>query len=239
MRYHIAQTSLFWQFLDIGLLHDHLSRALLHLHAQPPLLNAVIGLSEKIAGPDYGVLLLSFQFLLGLSAVISFYLLLTLLRVAPLFSLCASFVLLFNPAEIYFEFHSLYTSWVLAFHCLIALATVCYVQSRSQRALYWLTGLAVLLTLLRSGYQWIWIVAMLGLLWWELPGNRKQIRNAGLIGLFLALLWPAKNYVLFHHFTPSTWGPYSISKHWYVNREPEETWIQGWPASHPDVYRRC
>jgi hypothetical protein len=226
MRYHIAQTSLFWQFLDIGLLHDHLSRALLHLHAQPPLLNAVIGLSEKIAGPHYGVLLLSFQFLLGLSAVISFYLLLTLLRVAPLFSLCASFVLLFNPAEIYFEFHSLYTSWVLAFHCLIALATVCYVQSRSQRALYWLTGLAVLLTLLRSGYQWIWIVALLGLLWWELPGNRKQIRNAGLIGLFLALLWPAKNYVLFHHFTPSTWGPYSISKHWYVNREPEETWIQ-------------
>ena len=226
MRYHLWQTRLFWQFLDVNQLHDHMLRALLHLHAQPPLLNAAIGLAEKVAGPHFGELLLSFQFLLGLAAVVSFYLLLTLLRVAPLFSLCLGFVLLLNPAEIYFEFHSLYTSWVLAFHCLIALATVCYVQSRSQRALGWLVGLAVLLTLLRSSYQWIWIVAMVGLLWWQLPGNRKQIRNVGLVGLFLALLWPAKNYVLFHHFTPSTWGPYSISKHWYVNRAPEEAWVQ-------------
>jgi len=110
------------------------------------LLNAAIGLAEKIAGPHFGVLLLSFQFLLGLSAIISFYVLLTRLRVAPLFSLCLSFVLLLNPAEVYFKFPSLYTSRVLAFHCLIALAIVCYVQSRSQRALYWLVGLAVLLT---------------------------------------------------------------------------------------------
>jgi hypothetical protein len=226
MRYHLWQTRLFWQFLDVNQLHDHLFRALLHLHAQPPLLNAAIGLAEKIAGPHFGGLLLSFQFLLGLAAVLSFYTLLTLLRVAPVFSLCLSFVLLLNPAEIYFEFHSLYTSWVLAFHCLIALATVCYVQSRSQRALWWLIGLAVVLTLLRSSYQWIWVVAMLGLLWWQLPGDRKQIRNAGLVGLFLAVLWPAKNYVLFRHFTPSTWGPYSISKHWYVNRPPEEAWVQ-------------
>ena len=226
MRYHLWQTQLFWQFLDVNLLQHHMLRALLHLHAQPPLLNATFGLAEKIAGPQFGALMLSFQFLLGLSAVLSFYLVLTRLRVAPLFSLGLSFVLLLNPAEIYFEFHALYTSWVLAFHCLIALAMVCYVQSRSQRALYWLVGLAVLLTLLRSSYQWIWVVAMLGLLWWELPGNRKQIRNAGLAGLFLALLWPAKNYVLFHHFTPSTWGPYSISKHWYVNRPPEDAWVQ-------------
>jgi hypothetical protein len=226
MRYHLWQTWLFWQFLDMSLLHHHLLRALLHLHAQPPLLNAAIGLAEKIAGPHYGALLLGFQFLLGLSAIISFYLLLIQLRVAPIFSLCTSLILLLNPAEIYFEFHALYTSWVLAFHCFIALAIVCYVQSRSQRALYWLIGWAVLLTLLRSGYQWIWIVAMLGLLWWQLPANRKQIRNAGLVGLFLALLWPAKNYVLFHHFTPSTWGPYSISKHWYVNRAPEEAWVK-------------
>jgi hypothetical protein len=225
-RYHTAQTALFWQFLDIDLLQHHLLRVMLHLHAQPPLLNAAIGVAEKIAGPNYGALILSFQFLLGLGAVISFYLLLTRLRVAPLVSLCLSLVLLLNPAEIYFEFHSLYTSWVLAFHCFVALATVCYVQSRSQRALCWVVGLAVLLTLLRSSYQWMWVVTLLGLLWWQLPDNRRQIRNAGLIGLFLALLWPAKNYVLFHHFTSSTWGPYSISKHWFVDRPPDDSYLK-------------
>jgi hypothetical protein len=226
MRYHIAQTALFWQFLDIDLLQHHLLRVMLHLHAQPPLLNVAVGVAEKIAGPNYGSLLLSFQFLLGLAAVISFYLLLTRLRVASMVGFCLSLVLLLNPAEIYFEFHSLYTSWVLAFHCFVALATVCYVQSRSQRALCWVVGLAVLLTLLRSSYQWIWVVALLGLLWWQLPGNRRQIRNAGFVGLFLALLWPAKNYVLFRHFTSSTWGPYSISKHWFVDRPPDDSYLK-------------
>ena len=226
MRYRTSQTLLFWQFLDVSLLHHHLLRALLHLHSQPPLLNAAIGLAEKVAGPHYGPLLLSFQFLLGLSAVISVYLLLTRLCVEPMFSLGVSFLLLLNPAEIYFEFHSLYTSWVLAFHCFIALAIVCYVQSRSDRALYWLIGLAVCLTLLRSSYQWIWLVGMLVVLWWQLPGNRRQIRDAGLVGLLLALLWPAKNYVLFHHFTPSTWGPYSVSKHWNVNQPPVDAWVR-------------
>jgi hypothetical protein len=226
MRYHVAQTALFWQFLDIDLLQHHLFRVMVHLHSQPPLLNATIGVAEKIAGPNFGPLLLGFQFLLGLAGFISFYLLLTRLRVAPLFSLGLSLVLLLNPAEIYFEFHSLYTSWVLAFHCFVALATVCYVQSRSHRALYWVVGLAVLLTLLRSSYQWIWVVALLGLLWWQLPGNRRQIRNAGWVGLFLALLWPAKNYVLFHHFASSTWGPYSISKHWFVDRPPDDAYLK-------------
>jgi hypothetical protein len=125
--------------------------------------------------------------------------------------------LLLNPFELLSEFDPLYTVPVIAIHCFLALATVRYLQSRSSPALYCMVGLAVLLTLSRSSYQWIWVLAVLGTVWWQTPQSRTQIRIAGFIGLFLSLLWPLKNEVLFHHFISSTWGPLSMCKHWDRN----------------------
>jgi hypothetical protein len=227
LRYLTGPTVSFWQFLDLDLLRHHLLRGLLHLHGQPPLFNALVGLSEKIGGSHYGQLILGLQLLLGLAAVISVYLLLTQLQVASAFSFVISCVLLFNPAEIAFEFDPLYTEIVSALNCFIALAIVCYLRGRSSRALYWLIGIAVCLTLVRSSYQWIWLGAMLAVLWWQLPESRRQIRNAGVAGVLLTLVWPAKNYVLFRHFTSSTWAPFSIAKHWQAERlgPPIDTWL--------------
>lgn len=174
-----------------------------------------------------GQLILGFQLLLGLAAVISVYLLLIQLHVAPAFSFAISCVLLFNPAEIAFEFDPLYTEIVFALNCFIALAAVCYLKSKSRRSLYWFIGLAVCLTLTRSSYQWIWLVAMVAVLCWQLPEDRKRIQKAGLVGLLLTLIWPAKNYILFRHFTSSTWAPFSMAKHWQADRpgSPISTWL--------------
>jgi hypothetical protein len=209
-----SETVWFMQFLDVGLLHDHLARSLLHLHCQPPLLNALVGLAEKIAGSHYGMLITAFYCVLGLSATISVYLSLTLLRVSSTFSLCISLLLLLNPSEILSEFDPIYTVPVVALNCFMVLAAICYLQRRSLSSLYCLVGLAVLLTLTRSSYQWIWVVAIMTIFWWQTPHARTQIRTAGLVGLSLSMLWPIKNEILFHHFISTTWGPLSMAKHW-------------------------
>ena len=212
-----SETVWFMQFLDLDLLHHHLARSLFHLQCQPPLLNALVGLAEKIAGSHYGELIIVLYLILGLSAIISVYLSLTLLRVNSTVSLIVGLFLLLNPSEILSEFDPFYTVPVIAILCFMALATICYLQRRSLLSLYCLVGLAVLLTLTRSSYQWIWVLAILAIVWWQTPQRRTQIRTAGFVALFLSLLWPLKNEILFHHFISTTWGPLSMAKHWDWN----------------------
>jgi len=212
-----SETVWFMQFLDLDLLHHRLAQSLLHLHCQPPLLNALVGLAEKIAGPSYGELIVALYLILGLSAIISVYLSLTLLRVNSTVSLIVSLFLLLNPSEILSEFDPFYTIPVISVLCFMVLATICYLQRRSLGALYCLVGLAVLLTLTRSSYQWIWVIAVLAIVWWQSPQSRTQIRTAGFVALFLSLLWPMKNEIIFHHFISTTWGPLSMAKHWDWN----------------------
>ena len=221
-----SETVWFMQFLDLDLLQHHLARSLLHLHGQPPLLNALVGICEKLVGPRYGDLMAVLYCFLGLAAVIAVYVSLTLLRVSQTFSLLVSLCLLLNPSEILSEFDPIYTVPVFALHCFMALATICYLQSRSNRALSCIVGSAILLTLIRSPYQWIWVLVVLSILWWQTPQNRLQIRAAACIGVFLALLWPTKNEILFHHFTSTTWAPFSIAKHWDWNGPAVQTLVR-------------
>jgi hypothetical protein len=212
LRYLDNESAWLVQLLDLDLLHHHLARVLLHLHGQPPLFNLLVGLSLKIGGQSFGSVMLGIQFGLDLSAGIAVYLTLITLDVAPLFSLIVSLLLTLNPAAILFDFDALYTTIVYAFNCFIALAATRFIRSRSNRSLYWLVAMTVLLTLLRSSYHWLWLAVMFCLLWWQLPASRRRIAKAGVLALFLALLWPAKNAILFHHFASSTWGPRNIAR---------------------------
>ena len=212
-----SETVWFMQFLDLNLLRDHLARSLLHLHCQPPFLNALVGIAEKIGGPNYGTLIIFFNLVVGLCAIISVYVSIILLRVSSAIGLSVALFLLLNPSEILSEFDPFYTVTVIAIHCFLILATICYLQRRSKRSLYCIVGLAVLMTLTRSSYQWIWVFAIFAVLWWQIPQSRRQIRMAAFVSLFLSLLWPLKNQILFHHFISTTWGPLSMSKHFDWN----------------------
>jgi hypothetical protein len=226
MRYLDNESVWLVQLLDLDLLHHHLARVLLHLHGQPPIFNLLVGLSLKIAGHSFGWVMLAIQMGLDLAAGVAVYLTLITLDVPPLFSLIVSLLLVLNPTAILFDFDALYTTMVYALNCFIALAATRFIRSRSNSSLYWLIAMTVLLTLLRSSYHWLWLAVMFCLLWWQLPSSRRQIARVGALALFLALLWPAKNAILFHHFASSTWGPRNIARvlsgsQLVQNRSPE------------------
>jgi hypothetical protein len=228
LRYPSGELARNWQLLDLDILRHHLLRGLFYLHAQPPLFNVLVGIAEKVGGSRSGNLMLGLQLCLGLGAAVAVYLVLARLKVAPVFSLFVVMILVLNPAAILFEFDPLYTQLVYALNCFIALAAVCYIQSRSRTALWFLTGLAVTLTLIRSSYQPVWLALILGVLFWGLPGSRRRIVAVGIAGLLVTLIWPAKNWVLFHHFASSTWAPFSMSRHWKypVDRKRIEPWVE-------------
>jgi hypothetical protein len=216
MRYLSDETLFFYQFLDLGLLRNHLLRSLLHLHGQPPLLNALLGLSLKIAGTNYGGLMLAIQFVFALAGILCVYLCLVELRVRAWLAFGIALLLLFNPSEIFFEFDALYTCLVVALNCFIALALTRYIHAASVRRISWLAGLCVCMTLLRSSFQWIWIAGLFGVLWWSVTAYRRQVLYAACIATFFALLLPAKNSILYGHFVSSTWAPFSMTRHWNV-----------------------
>lgn len=208
------------QLLDLDILQHHLLRALFHLHAQPPLFNLCVGLAEKMGGDSFGSILLGWQLLLGLGAVLSVYFALVTLKAPPSLSLAVSLLLLLNPAVMLYEFDPLYTEMVYAANCFIALALARYLRGRSNFWLYSLVALCVLLTLLRATYQWIWIAMLFAVLGWQLPANRRQLRTAAIVAVALACLWPAKNYLLFRHFSSTTWAPFSLRRHFIAAASP-------------------
>jgi len=217
MRYRVGEAAWLWQLLDLGLLRDHLLRSLWHLHAQPPLFNAVVGVAEKLAGERFGGVMLALQLALGLGAVLAVNRALRMLRVGVGLRVVVCLALLLNPVEVTFEFDALYTEIAYALHCFLALAVVGFVQSRSRRALVWVVALAVGLTLVRSTYQWVWVAAVFGVLWMLVTERRREIRWAAVVAVGLAMVWPAKNFFLVGHFTSSTWAASSMAKHWSVN----------------------
>ena len=228
LRYASGEAAHSWQLLDLNILHDHLLRGIFYLHAQPPLFNTLFGVAEKLSGSHFGDILFALQLCLGLGAAIAVYLTLTQLNVAATVTISTVLLLVLNPAAILYEFDPLYTELVYALHCFIALAAVCYIRRQSRTALWGMAGLAVSLTLLRSSYQPIWLVLLVAVLYWGLPGSRRRIVTAGVAGLLLTLIWPTKNYILFHHFASSTWAPFSMSRHWKypADRKRIEPWVQ-------------
>jgi hypothetical protein len=228
LRYPSDELAHSWQLLDLNILRYHLMRGVFYLHAQPPLFNVLSGIAEKVGGSQFGNIIFGLQLCLGLGAAIAVYLLLTRLRVAPVFSLFVALILLLNPAAIMFEFDPLYTQLVYSLNCFIALAAVCYIQDRSRLTLWCLIGLMVSLTLIRSSYQPVWLALIFGVLFLGLPGRRRHIVMAGITGMLLTLIWPAKNWVVFHHFVSSTWAPFSMAKHWKYPADQKriEPWVE-------------
>jgi hypothetical protein len=226
LRYSTTQAASLWQLIDLELLRDHLVRSLYLLHSQPPALNLFVGLAEKLAGSHFGSLIVAVQMLLALAAILAIYLTLIHLEIAPLLAFSVGLLMLFNPTEMTYEFDALYSEICYTLLCFLTLAIVWFLRSRATIALYALVGLMVSLTLVRSTYQWVWILAVLAVLWLKLKNARPRILTAALIGICLSLLWPAKNYLVFHHFTSSTWAPFSMAKHWSSTDPAMERWSQ-------------
>ncbi len=224
------------QLLDRGELQRAPVSALLALHAQPPLLNAVLAAALRLGalfgrGPE--PLLAVLFFLLGAAVVVLLARLVASVTGSPWLAIGAVLLTVADPALHVFRTVYFY-ELPLAALLLAALAAAAgfLAGGRERHLLLFVLALAGM-GLLRSLYHPVWAAGMFAVL---VAGRARLaaaplrgavwLRNALLLAVLLAL-WPLKNALLFGAPVTSSWVGYNLSRGTPAQQQPAfARWVQ-------------
>ncbi len=202
----------YWQLLDPALLQHDLGRSLWLLHSQPPLFNALVGLSLKLGGPAAPALLSAVFHLLGLALHLAMTALMTRLSVRPAAALAVTAAFAFTPASLLYEAWLFYT-WPVA-----ALLTVAAVQLHrlatrpTPLAAAAFTAALAAVVLTRGAFHPLWLLAWSALALALHPRPRRRAALAAAAPLALVALVFIKNAALFGAPAGSTWLGMNLAK---------------------------
>ncbi len=220
----------YYQILRREDLLDRLASSLWYLHAQPPMLNLVLGLALKLEAPLHvrvESILLAFHFLLGAEIAVSFALFLPEFLKKPLISRICLVLILAHPALYLFQFHYFYTFHELAILAPLALMVQSELQRPAWQKYLAIAFLTILMVYTRSLFHFLWAAMILAVLALRVLLSTTPMRSqAGryltvLSGAALILLsWPAKNYLLFGFFGYSSWQGGNFSTGYMVSQIP-------------------
>lgn len=208
-----------FQFLAPKLLASRLGESLFNLHAQPPLLNLLLGLALKLQRacgwrPERSLLALHLAF--GAAAAVALYVLLVRLGVPRWLRGLVLALVLLDPA-----FYSFVLDFFYPIHELLLLALAAVAVERflaTRRPGFYAAACACLVTLTytRALFHFAWTLAVLAVLALAAPATPERSRRPvlGTLAASLALLlaWPVKNYVRFGVFGFSSWQGYNLSQ---------------------------
>jgi len=246
------------QLLDAGELRRVPATALLALHAQPPLLNAVLaaamGLGALLGcGPE--ILLSILFFLLGGAVVVLLAQLVEKLTGSFWLAMGAVLLTVADPALHVFRTVYFYELPLAALLLAGLAAAWRFLAHGGERHLLLFVLALAGMCLLRSLYHPLWAAAMFGLLVAgrarlapERPARGAWLRSAVLLALLLGV-WPLKNALLFGAPVMTSWVGYNLSRGTPV-RQPElwryietgtvtETLQQQWQRTAPAFLREA
>ncbi|HTJ52353.1 MAG TPA: hypothetical protein VL443_22985 [Cyclobacteriaceae bacterium] len=197
-----------WQSIDFELLKTDLFQSLYYSHAQPPLFNFLTGVVVKVFPEHYGfVFHVLFVGITWLTTLI-LYVTLRKLDLPSWLCLLVSFYYCICPSVVLYENLPSYTSVVVL---IITISVFCFITFLQQgQSIYWLLFwiFMSLLSMTRSSYHLVWLLALLILMIIFLKHKRvlsfKRVVLA-LFPVFMVLTWYVKNFILFGVFTASSW----------------------------------
>ncbi|MBZ0112246.1 MAG: hypothetical protein K8J08_07300, partial [Thermoanaerobaculia bacterium] len=210
LRLDASPLETFWQFLDPQLLVHDLGRSLLFLHSQPPLPNAVVGLSLKLA--PHGSLL-GFQIallMMGLGLCLGSYVLFRRLELSRGLAGIAAAALALRPEALLYESWLIYDLPVAALLVLAALLLRPAVRG-STAALHGFFWVLATLALTRSFFHLAFLLLVVLVLSCPRPDRRRWLLAATLPLLIVTALY-TKNLILFGNFGASSWMGINLSR---------------------------
>jgi hypothetical protein len=199
----------YWHVLDYPLLANDLLRSLFYLHDQPPLYNLAIGAVLKWVPEPFGprvweAALLAASYL----GIVAIYALLVELGAPRGAALAAALVQTLSTTWLVYESWLFYTLPVAVLMTWAAVWLARAARGSAPAAVAFAAAVAAL-AWIRATYQPVWVAAALALLLVAVRGQaadmRAAARRAALVSLAIALLLPAKNWLLVGSFTSSTW----------------------------------
>lgn len=197
----------FWQHLPVAQLQHNLPRALLYLHAQPPLhnLHGALWLTLFPRAPLAG--LQAAHLALGALLCAAVVALLRQLTGSRLPAVTGGILLALHPALCWYEAYPLYTLPSAALLVFAAWALARWQATRRDRWLAAGLALVVLLMLTRSFYHPALLLVLLpACVVLAAPASRRAVALTGLLCCFPVAAWCLKNLVLFGFCGLSSWS---------------------------------
>ena len=233
---------MYWQYLDLDTLNNHLLAGIWYDHAQPPVFNLFLGIILKIAGAHSIFLFAGIIKFVSLANGLLIFFILKKLTLKSYVPLIAAFIYLLSPATLIYECELFYTTSV----SFLLLVSVYSLIQFSQSGRFWpVFGIffsLVLLCLMRSLYHifWLFLIAVSLLFYFRKKEYVRLIILSSLFSLILVGSWYVKNKIIFGKFTTSTWLGMNMARNvFHDNEVVDSSRIEAYePFSKISVYRK-
>jgi hypothetical protein len=220
----------YMQHLEPRLLGESLGESLWYLHGQPPLFNLLLGLIVKISPVYRARLYLGVALVAGLALYLATYRCLRDLSVPRALSAALVVAFMAAPSFVLYEtlmFYALPVAALLAVS-VVALAWFLRTGGSGPIVLFFLVLLLLCGTwaLFHLGY----FAATAAGLALACGGQRRRVLLAAAVPFLLLLALYTKNFVLFGHFSASTWFGMNLAKMTDTLRTRPDSVLRGWPS---------
>jgi hypothetical protein len=220
IRFDADPLTWYWQYIDTVLLKERLLESLYYLHSQPPLFNLLLGVTLKAFPTSYATVFHLQFMLMGLVSTLAFYVLLAQLGVPRMVATLMTAVVCVLPAMLLYENWLFYEYPTLTLLLLTSVALHRFLARDSVLAGVAFFGLAAALILLRSVFQFAWLVAIAAVVMIVKP-RRLVVACAAVPVAVVALLY-AKNLILFGTTTTSSWLGMNLARVTLSQLDPEQ-----------------
>ena len=240
LRFDASEAAAFWHFIEPDLLRERLWESLWHLHAQPPLFNAWLGVYHQIFG---GMLPLAFgvtYLALGVVLCVQMLRLGRALGLAPWPAAIGTIIFCTSPAVLLYENFLLYAYPVAVMLTWSAVRLHRALERGNPRDWWVFVALALAIVLTRALYHPAWLVLVLAGATWaarRLRGSARPVAGPALLALVIVGAVVAKNHVLFGQATLSSFGGMNLSRVVLDRMDPveraalvEDGVLSGWAA---------
>lgn len=235
-----------WHFIDIYLLKNDLWRSIYYIHTQPPLMNLLTGIGLQLFSTSYASVFHAFYLLGGFLLTLAIYYLGNRLGLPQYLSAILAAWFALSPATVIFENYYFYTYPTTVLLTLSAVFLARFLEKKRALDGLMFSMLLAANALIWSLFHLLWLLACFGIVAFLLKGNRRKALWL-LPAFLLVFAWYAKNAMLYHSFTASTWAGHNVFKTVTINipEEVREEWVKAGlvsefalvpPYRSPEVY---
>jgi hypothetical protein len=242
--FRMAVPYFYFQLLSRELLSQRLGESLWNLHAQPPVVDLLLGAALKLArttGAPVETLLLVLHAVLGGVIVLATLSLLRRLGLRLALRCVVMLLLLLDPDFYIFLGIFSYTFYELLLLTLAALAAHRFATRPTPQAYAACCLPIVLLVYTRALFHPLWALAALAGLAAGAragqPAARRQVAAAFALSVLVLLAWPLKNGLRFGVWSYSSWQGFNLSRG--LGIDPPAGWIFSMQASPAELADRA
>jgi len=215
LRFDASEAARFWHFIEPALLANRLGESLLHLHAQPPLFNAWLGLYDKIFGEGMAVAFGLSYLALGVVLCVKMLAMARALDVPVWPRTIGVAIVCTSPSVLLYE-HFLLYAYPVAVLLTWSAASLHRALEQGRGRDWWVfAGLVAAVVLMRALYHPVWLLLVLaGAVWasWRVHGSGRKVLAPALAALLVVGAVLAKNHALFGQATLSSFSGMNLSR---------------------------